>query len=161
MTTQDFIQYVAVPFGAAIVGAAIGGLLAFRYQNRMELKRDKRIVLQTLMIYRNVGAQELEWIKALNAIDLVFNSNSEIIELYHTMIAQLTPELIETGRWRETYFLMLQRMAVECAYPTLTLQQVRDFYAPNALQIHYPNMNVNSLPTAPNPADLPPANHSN
>lgn len=56
MTFTDVLIKIIVP----LLTACIAAILAFRYQRTMELKRDKRLVIQTLMIYRNVGANELE-----------------------------------------------------------------------------------------------------
>lgn len=83
MTLFDFIKYVIIP----LVSACVGAIIAFKYQRTTELKRDKRAVIQTLMMYRNVGAHELDWIKALNVIDIVFHSDKEVIALFHTFLA--------------------------------------------------------------------------
>lgn len=84
MTLTDVLSKKII---APLLTACIGAILAFRYQHRIELKREKRYILQTLMMYRNVGANELDWIKALNAVDIVYHDNKKVRELLHTFFA--------------------------------------------------------------------------
>lgn len=151
MTFTDVLEKIAMPLLAAFVGA----VLAFRYQRTMELKRDKRLVIQTLMIYRNVGANELDWIKALNAIDVVFNKDKKVRELFHTFLAQTRPPLFQNGQWIETFYQLVFEMARCSDYKSLTMHEIRDFYSPEALMQHYPNRNVGSEPSPPSEDDLP------
>lgn len=135
MKLEDVIEKIAMPLIAAFIGA----VLAFRYQSTIELKRDKRAVIQNLMIYRNVGAQELDWIKALNAIDVVFNKDRKVIELFHTFLAQTRRPLYDNGQWIETFYQLIYEMAKCSDYKNLTMHEIRDFYSPEALDQHYPN----------------------
>ena len=81
MTGNEFIQYVLIPLSAAIVGAIIGAVLAFWYQRKMEIRRDKRGLMQVLMGYRTTGAIEIDWIRALNMVDAVFHDNKKVKNL--------------------------------------------------------------------------------
>lgn len=151
MSTINFITLIVIP----LLSASLGALLAFRYQSKMELKREKRLVIQTLMMYRNVRANELDWIKVLNAVDIVFHDETKVRALYHTFIHQVTPPLFSNSQWLETFFNMLLEMCHCSGYKKITLQDIRDYYAPNALNNHYPSMNLNTKPSIPNPEDLP------
>lgn len=154
MSLIDILYKFFIP----LVSACIGGIMAFRYQRTSELKRDKRMVIQTLMIYRNVGVQELNWINALNTIDIVFHSDRKVRELYHNFLAQTTPPLYSNGQWVETFYQMLHEMILCSDYKNLTIHDIRDFYAPNILDIHYPNMNKASVPSKTSIPDLPQTN---
>jgi hypothetical protein len=158
MTTAEVFAYVITPLLAAGIGATIGTIQAFRYQRTTELRRDKRYVIQTLMMYRNVGAHELDWIKALNAVDVVFHSDKKVREVYHTMLAQLRPPLFQNKQWIETFYQLVHEMAQCSDYRNLSLHDIRDYYAPEALDIHYPNMNVKTEPSPPALEDAKPAN---
>ncbi len=135
MVISDILDKLIIPVGAAFLGA----FLAFRYQNRVELKRDKRLILQNLMIYRNAGASELDWIKALNAIDIVFNDDLEVKRLYHLFLDQTIEPAYQNGDWMETYYQMVLEMAKCSGYRNLTIDEARNFYSPKALSQHYPN----------------------
>lgn len=142
---MDFIEKFLIP----LISAGIGAILAFRYQHSLELKRDKRAILQNLMMYRNVGANELDWIKALNVVDIVFIEHKKVRELYHTFLTETQPQNFSNGNYIETFYRLVYEMAKQSGYKDLTLHEIRDFYSPNALSIHYPNMNVGSEPSAP------------
>lgn len=142
MTTIDVIEKILIPVIAAFVGA----LLAFRYQHRIELKREKRYVLQTLMMYRNVGADELDWIKALNAIDLVYINHKRVIELYHKFIAYTQPDMFATRQYIDVFYDLIYEMGQCSGHKKLTLAYIRDFYAPEALNLHYPSRNARTDP---------------
>lgn len=141
MSISDILFKICIPLMAAFLGA----ILAFRFQYRIELRREKRYVLQNLMMYRNVGSLELEWIKILNAIDVVFIKNDKVIELYHTYLTQLAPDKISNQQHSETLVLLIHEMAKCCGFKKLTLERIRDDYSPNALDIHYPYLRKNKL----------------
>ncbi|MGG9972754.1 DUF6680 family protein [Ferruginibacter sp. SUN002] len=134
MTTIDILEKIIVP----LIAAGIGAILAFRYQNTLELKREKRQILQVLMMYRNAGANELDWIKALNAVDVVFHDEKNIRALLHTFFSQTEKHIIQNQQYWQTYNQMLLEMARSIGYKDVTLQDIRDFYAPEALKWHYP-----------------------
>lgn len=136
MTLDDVLYKFIIPLAAAMLGA----ILAFRFQYKIELRREKRYLLQTLMMYRNVGAHELDWIKMLNAIDVVFMKNEKVIELYHTYLSQLDPDKFKNQQHVETLYQLIHEIAKCSGFKKLTLERIRDSYAPNALDYHYPSI---------------------
>jgi len=148
MNLPIFFEKIVIP----LLAACIGAILAFKYQSTLELKRDKRLIIQTLMIYRNVGAGELDWIKALNAIDIIFNRDKKVRELFHTFLAETKPPFFQNNQWVETYYKLIFEMAKSSGYKKLSMHEIRDFYSPEALKSHYPNRNIESDPTPP-PSD--------
>ena len=153
MNTSTIIENVLIPLVAAFFGA----ILAFRYQRVLELKRDKRSIIQVLMMYRNVGAHELDWIKALNTVDIAFNKDKKVREIYHTLLTQLRPPLFQNSQWVETYFQLIAEMARCSDYKDLNLHEIRDYYNPIVLDQHYPNMNTAAGPLPPATEDLQPS----
>ena len=152
---MDIIAFIFGKIAVPLLAACFGAILAFRYQKTLELKRDKRIIIQTLMIYRNVGADELDWIKALNAIDIVFNKNKKVRVLFHKFLSETKPPTYQSFAWIETFYQMIYEMSKCSDYKTLEMQDIRDFYSPEALKIHYPNRNIQDKPTHP-PSDSMP-----
>ena len=143
MTFTDVLEKIAIP----LIAAAIGAVLAFRYQHTLELKREKRHIIQALMMYRNVGANELDFIKALNAVDIVFHDNKKVRTLLHTYFDQVTEPYFHNYQWRDTFFEMLYEMAQSSGYSYLTKDDIRNYYSPRALDWHYPNTNVQRRPS--------------
>ena len=143
MTFTDVLLKIIIP----LLAACIGAILAFRYQRTIELKREKRYILQTLMMYRNVGANELDWIKALNAVDIVYHDNKKVRELLHTFFAQTVQPHYQNLQWQETFYQMVFLMAQSSGYSNLTMHDLRDFYSPIILDSHYPNRNLPKPPS--------------
>jgi hypothetical protein len=78
--------------------------------------------------------------------------------LFHTFLAQTRPPLFKNGQWIETFYQLVHEM-VQCSdYKGLTIHDIRDFYAPEALLQHYPNMNVGSEPSPPSSDVVPQTN---
>jgi hypothetical protein len=151
MTLIDIVTKILIPLLAALIGA----ILAFRYQYHIELKRDKRVVLQNLMIYRNVGANEMQWINSINSIDIVFNKDARVRELYHTFLAQTRHPFFENKQYIETFYQLLFAMGQCSGYKHLTMLDIRDYYAPEALNMHYPNMRAGNELLPPSSAAPP------
>lgn len=147
---KEIIINILIPITAAFIGA----ISAFWYQKRLENRRDKKAVIQTLMIYRNAGAESIEWINALNAIDLVFYDNKEVKELYHKFIHQMHPDRIKNYNWLETFYELVSKMAKCSGYKNLTMMEIKDYYQPVSLKTHYPHMMTYDSPTPPKPSDL-------
>jgi len=154
MTSIDVLDKIIIPLISAFIGAA----LAFKYQINIELKRDKRLVIQNLMMYRNVGAQELEWIKALNVIDIVFHNDKEVTKLFHLFLVQTRPPLFQNNEYVRTYNLMIFEMAKCSDYKNLTMNDIENCYSPEGLVQHYPNMPSVNAPLVSPSTDLLPTN---
>lgn len=139
---------------APIVSAFLGAMSAFWYQRVLDKRREKRAVIQTLMMYRNVGAKELDWINALNVVDIVFSDNKKVTDLYHDFIAQCDPSLYSNGQWIETFYSLVEEMAKRSGYNGLSKQQIREFYQPEALRFHYRHLVAEQNPLPPTPESL-------
>ncbi|AHW61545.1 hypothetical protein SAMN05444285_1614 [Draconibacterium orientale] len=146
----NMVTQVLIP----IIAAFIGAMSAFWYQKRLEKRRDKKSVIYTLMMYRNAGANEIEWINALNVIDVVFNKDKKVRELYRTFISQCEPDLFKNGQWRETFYELVEEMGKCSGYRKLSKSEIRSFYAPESLNIHYRHMIDGRVQIPPTPESL-------
>lgn len=81
-----------------------------------------------------------------------------LISSFHRMLAQMRPPQFQSGQWIETYYQMIFEMGKCSDYKNLNLLEIREYYAPEALDIHYPNMNVGSVPRPPKPDELAASN---
>src|ERR1700677_4691855 len=129
MTFMEVLERLIAPLLAAFLGA----ILAFRYQRRTELKKEKRQILQAMMAYRNVTSNELDWIKSLNMIDIVYYDCPKVKELLHKYFAYTKPGLFQSGQHIDVVYELIFEMCKNCGYKKLSLADVRDFYAPVAL----------------------------
>jgi hypothetical protein len=137
MTGNEFIQYALIPLVAATLGAIIGAVLAFRYQRKIEIQRDKRGLMQMLMAHRTIGAVELDWVKALNMVDIVFHNNKEIKRLLRSYMHHTDTARFANGHHQEVLVQLLVEIGKECGYTEITESDIRDGYNPISLQHIY------------------------
>lgn len=153
---EYFIEKILFPLFSTFIGA----FLAFRYQYLIEKRKDKRLVVQTLMIYRNVAADELDWIKAMNAIDLVFHDNERVRQLFDKYIECVNDDAkFLAADHVKVYYQMVYLMAQDCGYTQIMEADVKkNVYSPRALNIHYPNrypdFHFDNTPKTAEQADL-------
>ena len=138
-----------IPITASIIGALVGAFLGFVWQTKRDKKANKKNVLAVLMAHRAVGSYELEWIKALNVIDVYFYDNKAVRELCHKYFAYTKPPYFEKGQHVDVLFQLIVEMAKDIGYTDLKHSDINDFYAPEALKTHYPQGPYNSEPEKP------------
>src|SRR5260221_5899727 len=132
MSEKIFISLIA-----SVIGAIIGAMLAFWYQRKLEIQRDKRGLMQMLMAYRTVGAVEIDWIKALNMIDIVFHNNKEVKRLFRSYMHHTDTSIYANGHHQTVLVELLVEMWKSCGYTELTEADIRDGYNPIALRHIY------------------------
>lgn len=153
MPIDPLFEKIFVPLIAALLGGVIGAIAAFRYQNKAELKREKRQVFHILMMNRNIAVDELDWIKHVNVIPSVYHDNPEVIQLLRAFMAQTEANIIHTLQHVETYNKMLLEMAKTCGYKNLNLADIRESYTPAALEAHF--RHLRSTPHTSSVSDSP------
>jgi hypothetical protein len=156
MNGLDTLEKILIPLVATFSGA----YLAFRYQRSIELKRDKRAVVQNLMMYRNVAADEILFINSLNVVDIVFHNNERVRQLYHQFLEMTKIENFSSGKHVEVFYEMLYEMTQRCGYTQITKDDVMKFYSPNALDLHYPK-NYDAMKNWQPPPENPPYRNLN
>lgn len=140
MTKNEFVQYVIIPLVAAGIGAVIGAIMAFRYQRKMEIQRDRRGIMQMVMAYRSVGAIEIDWIKALNMIDIVFHDNKKIKALLRKYLYWIEESRYNQNQHQLVLVELIYEMGQASGYKDLTESDIRDSYSPKAIQSIYASM---------------------
>lgn len=108
-----------------------GLLLAFIYQKRLQTKQDKKYIIATLMAYRFAGPDEVDFVKALNMVDIVFHSNKKVRDLLHKYFEYTGSNIYSGGHRVTTFFEMLLEMGRDIGYKDLKHSDLRNFYTPN------------------------------
>lgn len=136
MTFDVLLEKIVFPLAATFTGA----FLAFRYQHSIERDKEKRAVVQVLMAYRNVAADELKWIEYMNIIDIVFHDNERVRQLYDKYLDCVgDTERFITKEHVDVYYEMVYCMCQDCGYKQIMQRDVkRNVYSPTALEKHYP-----------------------
>jgi hypothetical protein len=128
---------IIIPLIASLIGAIIGAVMAFRYQRKIEILREKRGLMQMLMAYRSIGAVEVDWIKALNMIDIVFHNSKRVKELLRKYMYYTDISRFHTGEHAKVLVELIYEMGQLCGYTDLKESDIRDSYNPRALNHIY------------------------
>lgn len=119
-----------IPIVASILGALLGAFLGFLWQTRAEKSRNKKNILGIIMAYRGLLAEEDEFVRALNLVDLYFYDNKEVRLLVHDYFKHLYSPLYETGHHARILLSLILAMAKDVGYGDLQANDITDFYFP-------------------------------
>jgi FtsZ-interacting cell division protein ZipA len=135
---MDIINIIAI-----VVGPVVAVVITLWWQSRKEHRDAKRRLFLTLMAKRRTYPPTVEWVDALNVIDVVFANTPRVVQLWHEYFAQLAnPPANQNYQQREhTYLLMLSAMARSLGYTRLEQTDIDKFYSPqiyaDQLQLNY------------------------
>ena len=134
---MDIINIIAV-----IVGPIFAVGITLWWQQRKEKRDAKERLFLTLMAHRRAFPPTIEWVNALNVIDVVFAEHHQVVQLWHEYYSSLVnPPANENYQQREhTYLLMLSAMARSLGYRRLEQTDIDKFYSP---QVHADQMHLN------------------
>ena len=134
---MDIINIIAI-----VAGPLLAVLITLWWQNRKEHRDAKRRLFLTLMAKRRTYPPTVEWVDALNVIDVVFADVPQVVQLWHEYYSSLVnPPANENYQAREhTYLLMLSSMARTLGYSRLEQTDIDKFYSP---QVHADQAQLN------------------
>lgn len=119
---------------AIIIGPIFAVGITLWWQRRREKRDSKERLFLTLMAHRRAFPPSIEWVNALNVIDVVFAEHPQVVQLWHEYYGGLAnPPANENYQQREhTYLLMLSAMARSLGYRRLEQTDIDKFYSPQA-----------------------------
>jgi hypothetical protein len=131
-----------INIAAIIVGPVVAVGITLWWQRRKEKRDAKQRLFLTLMAHRRSFPPAIEWVNALNVIDVVFAEHPQAVQLWHEYYAGLVnPPANQNFQQREhTYLLMLSAMARSLGYRRLEQTDIDKFYTP---QVHGDQMALN------------------
>ena len=135
MTLIEVLEKIGIPLIAAFIGA----VCAFTYNIRLQKHNDKKLVLATLMAFRFAGVYEVEFVKALNMVDIVFYDNKKVRELLHKYYTYYSNSIYSGGHRVDTIFEMMFEMGKDIGYKELKQSDIKDFFTVS--------IRANDLPT--------------
>jgi hypothetical protein len=113
--------------------AAVGGASLTLWWQHRKAKRDAKLrVFSTLMMYRRANPPHIEWVNALNLIDIAFFDNEEVLAKWHSLYASFHAQQAGTEPHQHTYLEMLSSMAKDLGYKKLQQTDIDKFYTPQA-----------------------------
>ena len=132
----------AINIIAVLLSPVIAVGVTLWWQQRKEKRDSKERLFLTLMAHRRAFPPTIEWVNALNVIDVVFSDSHQVVQLWHEYYASLAnPPANKNFEGRDhTYLLMLSSMARSLGYKRLEQTDIDKFYTP---QVHGDQMNLN------------------
>ena len=129
MHFMDIINIAAI-----IIGPVVAVVITLWWQQQKEERDSKRKLFLTLMAHRRRYPPTVEWVNALNVIDVVFAVHPQVVDLWHQYYASLVnPPANQNFEQREhTYLLMLSAMARALGFRRLEQTDIDKFYTPQA-----------------------------
>jgi len=137
MQTKDWLLLLCTGLSPVIAVA-----VTLWWQRRKEKRDSKERLFLTLMAHRRAFPPTIEWVNALNVIDVVFADHPQVVQLWHEYYAALAnPPPNQNYQTREhTYLLMLSAMARSLGYKRLEQTDIDKYYSPQA---HVDQMQLN------------------
>jgi len=115
---------------AILLSPLIAVMITLWYQNRSEKIKAKKTLFLTLMKHRQSINIPLEYVESLNTIDVVFQDNQLVIDLwaqYYDSLSSETPNLVQQGHLKID---LLAAMAKDLNYDSLKQTQIDRYYEP-------------------------------
>ena len=124
-----------INIAAIIIGPISAVWITLWWQQRKEKRDAKRRLFTTLMAHRRKIPPPIEWVNALNVIDVIFADVPEVVQLWHKYYEHLAnPPANQNFETREhTYILLLSAMARSLGYKRLEQTDIDKYYTP---QVH-------------------------
>jgi hypothetical protein len=123
----------AITIFALIAGPIVAVIITLWAQSRSEKRAQKQRLFLTLMAHRKSNPPAIEWVNALNLIDVVFSEVPEIVRDWHNLfdVIQQKPQM-NMDQFRARYLTLLSGMARHLGYKTLEQVDIDQFYSPDA-----------------------------
>lgn len=116
---------------ALFSGPILAVVITLIYQSQKEKRAVKVQLFTTLMAHRKTLS--VEWVNALNLVDVVFSEHAKVVALWHEYYALLHVESPEQYRTREkTCTNLLAEMGKVLGYKNLQQVDIDKFYTPVA-----------------------------
>lgn len=131
MTERDWWM-LAITAIFTLIAALGGASLTLWWQRRKEKRDAKLRVFSTLMMHRRSIPPHIEWVNALNLIDIAFAGDEQVLNKWHTMYGLLHNQQAGTEQYQHTYLEMLSSMAQVLGYKKLQQTDIDKFYTPQA-----------------------------
>lgn len=125
MQPKDYINIAAI-----LLSPVIAVCITLWYQNRVEKLKTKKEVFFVLMKNRKMLQIPIEYVAALNSIEVVFHGQKQVISLweqYYDNLNSINPDLVKRGHLQLD---LLAAIAKHLGYDSLKQTQIDRYYEP-------------------------------
>lgn len=132
MTVNEIVTIVAL-----FTGPLAGVGFSLWYQSRKEKSDRRKRVFITLMAHRKTNPPSLELVNNLNVIDVVFDQDRRVVELWHQYYDLLCQKPLNQHLVEAKYLDLLAAMARVVGFSELAQTDIARFYTPDAYATQY------------------------
>lgn len=131
MALETFSLKDAVTIAALFLGPMVAVLITLWFQRRAQKRAAKQRLFMVLMANRK-RAPTIEWVNALNLIDVVFSDDVGVVESWHRMYDVLCMNPLPAEKLAHANIELLSDIAHSLGYRYLQQTDIDKFYAPTA-----------------------------
>lgn len=114
------------------LGPVLAVLVTLWHQDRTQKSQAKERLFRVLMAHRKSIPPHHEWVNAMNVIDVVFQDEDKVLELWHELYDILVQAPLNEERRVHKSLELLSEMARVLGYKKLTQTDIDKFYSPAA-----------------------------
>ncbi len=130
MQTKDW-WYLIATVVSPFLAAGITAFLTLAWQRRSERHAAKEELFLTLMEHRKANPPSLDWVNAMNLIEVIFAGHEQVIKNWQALYNVLNNKSqVGTEIHQHTYLNMLSEMANALGYKKLQQTDIDKFYSP-------------------------------
>jgi hypothetical protein len=117
---------------ATVVTPLVAIVISIWYQERKQKQEAKQKLFLQAMMHRKSYPPTIEWVNALNLIDVVFQDAPKVITAWHVLYEYFHVKPMDMALYGQKNLDLLSEMAKELGYPDLKQTDIDKFYAPEA-----------------------------
>lgn len=133
MTPEQFAVFQFwVTVGAIVAGPVAAVIFTFWIQKRRDKREAQMRVFMSLMAHRKTNPPSWELVNSLNLVDVAFDKDRRVVELWHQYYDLLCQEPLNEHLVEAKYLDLLAAMAKALDYSELSQTDIARFYSPRA-----------------------------
>lgn len=117
---------------ATALGPIAAVLITLWHQERTQKRSAKERLFIALMAHRKYMPPAIEWVKALNLIDVVYADHPKVIEAWHDLYDYVHIVPMDMKQYEHRCTNLLSEIASVLGYRNLKQTDIDKFYAPQA-----------------------------
>jgi hypothetical protein len=133
MANDPFSIKDIVTIAALFFGPVVAVWITLWSQRRLAKQSAKRQLFLTLMANRKRWPPTIDWVNALNLIDVVFADDDDVVSAWHSLYDAVSTNPFPQERVNHSQIELLSTMAHSLGYKYLQQTDIDKYYSPVAL----------------------------
>lgn len=131
MDIGQFQENVFFYILTSLISGLIGVLLTLFLNHKVNQKKNKKHIFETLLSYRHCMTREDNILK-INIIQVIFRKNKKVIESWYDFVSS-TSSSDDIMLIKDKYLKLMEEMAMVLGYKELNWNKIKVYYFPSGL----------------------------